>query len=306
MKDPSFPFRRFYKNPILTRHDVPYPCNTVFNAAACKHGNEYIIVMRIEGKNGRSHLTLARSNDGYHFTVDKTPWVMPSTDPYFEVYERYGIEDPRITKIDDRYYIAYTAFGPYGPRVAIGYTTDFTNFERVGFATETDNKDAALFPEKFDDEYIMLNRPSGGGIRKGSIWIVYSRDLIYWGKSRAILYPEPGWANVKLGIGTPPVKTDEGWLCLYHGVKLTAAGQLYRVGVLLLDLKTPEKVIGYSPYFIFGPEELYEQLGDVPNVVFPCGIIVEDDGSAKVYYGAADTCIALAEVNLADLVKVCK
>lgn len=300
-----YPFKRYSGNPILTSDDVPYACNTVFNAAACRFEGRYVLVLRIEDLEGHSHLTLAYSDDGYKFTVQDSPWAIPSSDPYYEVYERYGIEDPRVTWIDGSFYITYTAYGPYGPRVGIGRTKDFVHFERICLATEVENKDAVLFPEKVGDYYAMLDRPAGMGPRGGSIWITYSPDLIHWGRARAILTPKPGWGSSKLGVSTPPVKTEEGWLVLYHGVRDTAGGRLYRIGALLLDLDDPEQVRGYTRHFLFGPEEHYERVGDVPNVVFPCGLIVEDDGSVKMYYGAADTCIGVAEAKLEDIVRLC-
>lgn len=299
------PFKRYAKNPILAREDLPYACNTVFNAAACKFGEQYILLLRVEDRTGRSHLTLARSQDGYQFNVDPKPWVKPSLDPSYEIYERYGIEDPRITKINDLYYVTYTAYGRYGTRIGIGYTKDFLSFERLCLATEVDNKDAVLFPEKIGKDYVMIDRPRGRGQKEGSIWINYSRDLIHWGRAKVILAPEPGWASTKLGISTPPIKTDKGWFSLFHGVRETAGGKLYRIGAVLLELKNPEKVVGKSPHFIFEPQELYERVGDVPNVVFPCGLILEEDRTVKMYYGAADTCIGMAEARLDDLMQSC-
>ncbi|MBW2062055.1 MAG: glycoside hydrolase family 130 protein [Deltaproteobacteria bacterium] len=300
-----FPFKRYAQNPILQRDDIPYPCNTVFNVGACKYKGRYILVLRVEDPSGHSHLTLASSDNGYQFYIESSPWVMPSSDSFYEVYERYGLEDPRITQIEDAFYITYTAYGPYGPRVGIGRTEDFVHFERISLATETDNKDAALFPEKFGGNYVMIDRPAGMGNREGSIWITYSPDLVYWGRARAILTPEPGWGSSKLGISTPPIKTEEGWLALYHGVRDTAGGRLYRIGAVLFDLDDPAKVLGYAPNFIFAPKEPYERMGDVPNVVFPCGLILENDGRVKMYYGAADTCIGLAEANVEDIIRLC-
>ncbi len=301
-----YPFERFPRNPILTKDDIPYPCNTVFNAAACKFEDKYLLILRVEDLKGHSHLTLATSADGYHFEVQPNPWVTPSPETPFEFYERYGIEDPRVTRIDDTYYITYTAYGPPGPRVAIGKTRDFKSFERVCLATEVDNKDAVLFPEKIGGYYVMINRPSGMGGTRGSMWITYSPDLVFWGRSRVLLSPKPGWGGHKVGVCTPPLKTEEGWLVLYHGIRETAAGRLYRIGAMLLDLKNPEVILGYCPHFIFGPEEPYERTGDVPNVVFPCGWILEPDGTVKMYYGAADTCIGIAEARLEDLIHVCR
>jgi predicted GH43/DUF377 family glycosyl hydrolase len=298
-------FVRHQENPILTRDDIPYPCNTVFNAAACRFDGRYVLLLRVEDFSGRSHLTLAWSEDGIRFRVDPKPWITPSADPEYEPYERYGVEDPRITRIGDTYYIVYTAFGPHGPRVAIGATADFRKFERIGLATEVDNKDGALLPEKVDGHYVLFDRPSGYGGQSGSIWVTYSPDLIHWGRARVVLGPEPGWSTSKLGICTPPIATPHGWLALYHGVRLTGSGRLYRVGAMLLDKAEPHKVVGYTRHFVFGPEEPYERMGDVPNVVFPCGAVLEPDGRLRIYYGAADTCIAMAEARLEDLVQLC-
>lgn len=300
-----YPFKRYKHNPILCKDDVPYPCNAVFNAAACKYKNQYLLLLRIEDLKGHSHLTLARSGDGYQFSVDPKPWIYPSEDPYYKPYERFGVEDPRITLIEDTYYITYTAYGPFGPRVGIGLTNDFVTFERVSLATEVDNKDAVLFPEKIGNNFVMIDRPGGMGGQMGAIWITYSKDFIYWGRAKAILGPQPGWGPSKLGISTSPIKTDAGWFVLYHGVRQTASGRLYRIGAMLLDLDDPSIVVGYTQHFLFGPEELYERTGDVPNVVFPCGIIPESDDTIKMYYGAADTCIAVAEAKLGDIITLC-
>lgn len=302
MSKPRIPFRRYAKNPILTADDIPYECNTVFNAAACRLGDQYVLLLRVEGLDGHSHLTLAFSRDGYHFDVQDRPWVVCPKEGPFARYECYGLEDPRITRIGDTYYIVYTAFGPHGPRVAIGETRDFREFRRISLATEVDNKDAVLFPEKIGGSYVMLDRPGGMGGRAGSIWITYSHDLIHWGRARVVLDPRSGWGNSKLGASTPPIRTDEGWLVIYHGVRVTGSGRLYRVGAMMLDLEDPSRVLGFSPHFIFGPEKDYERTGDVPNVVFPCGQVLEPDGTLKMYYGAADTCIGLAEAPLADVV----
>ncbi len=299
------PFRRYRRNPILSRKDVPYACNTVFNAAAVRFEGRYLLVLRIEDLSGRSHLTKAWSDDGYNFKVEEHPWITPAEDAEYGVYEAYGVEDPRITRIEDAYYITYTAFGPYGPRVAIGRTCDFKTFERLALATEVDNKDAVLFPEKIDGKYMLIDRPGGFGGQRGDIWLQESFDMVHWGRARVLLSAEPGWGGSKLGISTPPIRTEKGWLAFYHGVRRTPSGNLYRLGCLLLDLQNPARVIGYTPHFIFGPEEIYERTGDVPNVIFPCGLILEEDGMLKMYYGAADTHIALAEGRLQEILALC-
>jgi predicted GH43/DUF377 family glycosyl hydrolase len=300
------PFVKHDKNPIIRREDVPYPCNTVFNAAACRYKDEYILLLRIEDLAGRSHLTLARSKDGVDFAIDEKPWIVPSRDPGYEAYERYGVEDPRISNLGGVYYITYTAFGPFGVRIGIGKTSDFKKFERISLATEVDNKDGVLFPEKIGGEYLLITRPGGYGGQRGDIWIKFSPDLVYWGKSKLLMYPRPGgWGSQKLGASTPPIKTEEGWLLFYHGVKRTGSGIIYRIGAMILDLEEPCTIRGYTSHFILGPEEPYERVGDVPNVVFPCGTILEEDGRVRMYYGVADTAIALATAKLGDIIKLC-
>jgi Predicted glycosylase len=254
----------------------------------------------------RSHLTIARSKDGINFTVDEKPWIEPSSDPHYESYERYGVEDPRITQIERTYYITYTAFGPYGVGIGIGKTEDFKKFERISLATEVDNKDGVLFPEKIDGKYVLITRPGGLGGQRGDIWISFSPDMVYWGRSRLLIYPRPGgWGSQKLGASTPPVKTEEGWLLFYHGVKQTGVGKIYRVGAAILDIEKPYILKGHTGHFILGPEGLYERIGDVPNVVFPCGVILEEDGTIRMYYGVADTAIVMATAKAEDIVKLC-
>ncbi|MGA1846165.1 glycosidase [Deferribacter abyssi] len=297
-------FKRYENNPIITRDHIPYRCNTVFNAAACEFNGKIVLLLRVEDVSGHSHLTLAYSDDGYNFKIEKKPWIMPSNEEPYAIYEKYGVEDPRITKIGDTYYITYVAFGPYGPRIGLGFTKDFTTFTRIGFSSETDNKDGVLFPEKINGKYYLIDRPGGMAGTGGSLWITESFDLIHWGNAKVLLSPEPGWGNYKLGASTPPIKTDEGWLLLYHGVRKTAGGNLYRVGAILLDLEKPWKVIRYTPHFIFAPRELYERIGDVPNVVFPCGWIVKNN-KVLIYYGAADTYICVAETKLQMILENC-
>ncbi|MEA3223296.1 MAG: glycoside hydrolase family 130 protein [Thermodesulfobacteriota bacterium] len=301
------PFERYYKNPIIKRTDIPYPCSSVFNAAVCKYKNEYIMLLRIEDLEGKSHLTLAGSLDGINFDIDKKPWIEPSRNPIYEPYERLGVEDPRITLIDGTYYITYTAFGPYGVRIGIGKTTNFKKFERICLATEVDNKDGVLFPEKINGEYVMVTRPGGLGGQRGDIWISFSPDLTYWGKSRVLMHHTSGggWSSGKIGASTPPIRTRRGWLLFYHGVRQTGSGRIYRVGAMLLDLEKPYIIKGYSKHFILGPEEPYERIGDVPNVVFPCGAILEKDNKIKIYYGVADTAIAMATADMEDIINLC-
>jgi len=304
MVDPQGIVERYEGNPILSAEDLPFRCNSVFNAGAVKYDHKYLLLLRVEGLDGRSFFVVARSEDGFHFEVEERPAMVPSSDPPFRDYEEWGIEDPRITRIDDVYYILYTASSRHGARIALAQTRDFEEFQRIGIISEPENKDAALFPQKIDGRFVRFDRPSSRGGE--NLWISYSPDLIHWGDSRLVMEARPGfWDSAKIGAGAPPIKTERGWLEIYHGVRETAAGKLYRLGCALFDLEDPSRLIGRSPDAILTPQEPYELMGDVSNVVFTCGIIPEPDGQVKIYYGAADTSIGVALASLDDLVALC-
>jgi predicted GH43/DUF377 family glycosyl hydrolase len=301
-----FPFghdilHRFEGNPIIALEDIPFRCNTVFNGAVVKRGNEYIHLLRVESQQGYSVFALARSKDGLHFTVEDKPVMEPARKGPFARYEKRGIEDPRITEIEGVYYVMYTAYSKYGPRIALAKTEDFSHYERIAIVSEPGNKDGILFPERINGEYVRLDRPIGKGV--GSMWVSYSKNLVDWGKSEILMTPRQGmWDSYRIGASVPPIRTEHGWLEIYHGVKKTAAGPIYRIGTVMLDLEKPEKVIARSNQPILSPRADYERIGDVGNVAFACGAIVEDSGEIKVYYGAADTCICVATASFDDLV----
>jgi predicted GH43/DUF377 family glycosyl hydrolase len=292
---------RFEGNPIITLEDIPFRCNTVFNGAVVKRGNEYIHLLRVESQQGYSVFALARSKDGLHFTVEDKPVMEPARKGPFARYEKRGIEDPRITEIEGVYYVMYTAYSKYGPRIALAKTEDFFHYERIAIVSEPGNKDGILFPERINGEYVRLDRPIGKGV--GSMWVSYSKNLVDWGKSEILMTPRQGmWDSYRIGASVPPIRTEHGWLEIYHGVKKTAAGPIYRIGTVMLDLEKPYKVIARSNQPILSPRTDYERIGDVGNVAFACGAVVEDSGEIKVYYGAADTCICVAIANFDDLV----
>lgn len=296
---------RFDGNPILTRHDMPFPCNTVFNAGAVKVNGEYLLLLRVEGLDGVSFLALARSKDGFHFEVEEEPVMTPGDEEPYKTYEALGVEDPRITEMDGWYYIFYTAYSGYGPRIGLARTRDFHRIERIGLVSQPVNKDAVLFPRKFNGRYVRFDRPL---IPQGkAMWISYSSDLLHWGDSKVVMEVRPGfWDSKKIGSGAPPIESNKGWLLIYHGVKETAAGGIYRLGTAIFDLEDPSKLIGRCTVPILSPSEYYERTGDVPNVVFTCGAIVEPDrNEVKIYYGAADTCICLGVARLEDLIQSC-
>ncbi len=294
---------RYSKNPIIEKKDIPAPCNTVFNAAATKHNGEYILLLRVEGLEGKSFFCLARSTDGFNFTVEKTPVMVPSEEEPFSIYEKRGIEDPRITKIGEVYYIIYTAYSNHGPRLALAKTEDFRKFDRIALVSQPENKDGAIFPKKINGRYARLDRPSTS--YGSDMWISYSEDMVHWGDSKSIMTTRPGfWDMRKIGAGPPPIETERGWLLIYHGVKGTSGGNIYRLGCAMLDLDDPSKLIGrgYAP--ILSPEEYYERVGDVANVVFSCGtVLLEGKKELLIYYGACDTSICVASAKLDELIE---
>lgn len=296
---------KYNRNPILTKNDVPFKVNSIFNPGAVKYGDEYLLVCRVEMPTGKSSFVLARSNDGVKFKVDDKPCLSPEDHGEFYKYVEWGIEDPRVTKIAGKYYLTYTGFSKYMPLVVLAETSDFKDFKIIGPITEPSNKDAYLFPEKINGYYWKIDRPSGED--KSDIWINRSPDLIHWGGNEFVAEKEPGtWEASKIGGSTPPIKTKDGWLMLYHGVRGFGISYLYKVGAMLLDLNEPWKVIGKTKEPLLIPEYDYERIGDVSNVIFTNGWIVEDNGDINIYYSGADTNICLATTTVDYLLSQCK
>lgn len=291
-------------NPILTLQSIPYRCNTVFNGSPVKLNGQYIILLRIEGQQGYSFFSVARSTDGYDFVADDAPAMLPAKEGPWAVWEEAGIEDPRLTWIDGKFYILYTVTGRHGHCIALAATEDFAEYERIAVISGPGNKDGVLFPGKINGLYARLDRPIGNGV--GSVWVSYSPDLINWGRSDVVFTPRPRhWDSYRVGASAPPILTDRGWLEIYHGVKMTSAGPIYRIGAIMLDADNPAKVVGHGLRPLLSPREDYERIGDIGNVVFACGAVVEPDGEIKVYYGAADTAICVATGKLDDIIDSC-
>jgi predicted GH43/DUF377 family glycosyl hydrolase len=304
-------FKRHPDNPILSVNDWPYKANSVFNAAATQVDGKTILLARVEDFRGMSHLTIARSDDGIsNWQIEKAPAMKPEPDKYPE--EMWGIEDPRITWIEEmkKWAICYTAYSKGGPLVSLAMTDDFKTFERFGPVMPPEDKDAALFPVKFNGLWAMLHRPVPKSIMLGAhIWISFSPDLKHWGQHQEIIQAREGawWDANKIGLCAPPMQTKEGWLILYHGVRTTASGSIYRLGIVLLDIENPSKVIRRTDEWIFGPKASYEREGDVDDVVFSCGWLKKGN-QIFMYYGAADSriCLATADFNeLLDIVLKC-
>jgi len=297
--------RRYEKNPILTKRDIPYPVETVHNAGMTMYDGQYIMLFRSHLRNGRSLIGLAQSKDGYSFTARSEPFLVPAGEGAFAEYEEFGVEDPRICAIDGEYLITYSAYSRHGVRIALARTGDFINLERVALITQADTRNFVIFPEKINGEYVCLNRPHSK-ISPWSIWISYSPDLIYWGKSKVVMKPVPyHWDEMKIGPGATPIKTDQGWLHIYHGVFETMDGAIYRLGVALHDLHDPAQILGVADEWILQPEDSWEVTGYVHNVVFTCGAVPEGDGTVKIYWGGADTVMCVGTATISDLVDLC-
>jgi len=297
--------RRYANNPILTPADVPYPVSTVHNAAVVKYDGRYIMLFRAHLHNGRSIIGIAESEDGFHFSVRSKPWLTPAKEGEFAEYEAFGVEDPRICRMEGAYYITYSAYSSHGVRIALAKTHDFNTVERIALITEADMRNVVLFPQRFDGRYVRLDRPHGD-IAPWSLWMSFSPDLIHWGKSRRLIAPMPyHWDEMKIGPGATPFATARGWLSICHGAFETMNGAVYRLGVALHALDDPSHILGVADDWILEPEAPWERVGYVPNVVFCCGAVPEDDGTVKIYWGAADTVMCVGEASIEALVDMC-
>jgi predicted GH43/DUF377 family glycosyl hydrolase len=295
---------KYEKNPIITSEMMPEEVLYTFNPGAIKHNGEYIILSDVTMLDDIHRLWVLRSRDGYNFIPDPGPARWPEADPEHSETCTY---DPRITKMGDEYIILYASdLSQNDVRIGIVKTKDFNTFERISVASELGNRNGALFPEKIDDLYLRFDRPFGNELNPCFMWVSYSPDLVFWGKSKPVTYKgKPFHDGHKMGAGAVPIKTDKGWLEIYHTVSTTCNGFIYRLKAMLLEPQDPSKIIGYTRNFILWPEHDYEMKGRVMNVVFTCNAIAEEDGTMKIYYGAADTNIGLATGRIDELVEAC-
>ena len=218
-------------NPILTKDDIPYQVETVHNAGITRYDGRIIMLFRSHLRSGRSIIGIAESEDGFKFTVGPKPFMIPSEEGGSAEYEAYGLEDPRICNINGEYLITYSAYSPHGVRIGLARTRDFRSVERVALITQADMRNVVIFPERFNGRYARLDRPHTE-ISPWSVWLSWSPDLIHWGDSEVVLKPvQYHWDESKIGPGATPIRTDHGWLCIYHGVFETMDGSVYRLGV---------------------------------------------------------------------------
>ncbi len=274
------------KQIVLKEFDKQEPANDFSDPRLIVTGNETYLT-------SISHLRVARSADGINFEIEETPGLAAQRE-----YETFGLEDARISLINGTYYINYVAVSPAGVATALASTSDFVNFQRRGIIFCPDNKDVVIFPEKVNGKFYAIHRPASGLFRKNDMWIAESNDLICWGNHRYLMGPSTkGWDRNKIGAGAVPVRVEEGWLEIYHGVD---NNQRYCLGAALLDIDKPWNVLARSAEPIFEPVQDYECSGFFGNVVFTCGLLCEQD-KLKIYYGAADTSICYAQLDLQDV-----
>ncbi len=297
-------FTRYPGNPILTQSNWPYPINSVLNAGVVRlPGGDTLLLCRVEDRRGLSHLCAARSADGINnWVIDPQPTLPASPRDFPE--EIWGIEDPRITYVPElgQYAVVYTLFARGGPGVSLALTNDFKSFERYGVIMQPEDKDAALLPRRIAGRWALIHRPVT--TLGAHMWISYSPDLRHWGGHKIILEARRGgwWDANKIGLCSPPIETAKGWLTIYHGVRQTASGSIYRLGLALFDLEEPEICLQRGDSWMFGPEAWYERSGDVNDVVFPCGQTIDADGDTiNLYYGAADSSMAMATGSISSL-----
>jgi len=296
---------RSARNPIVARDQIPR-ANSIFNSAVVPFGDGFAGVFRVDDTARRMNLHAGRSADGISWELDHEPIAFVAADGRVPEIQRSfeHAYDPRVTWLEDRYYVTWCN-GYHGPTIGVAYTHDFESFHQLDNAFLPFNRNGVLFPRRVAGSYAMLSRPSDGGHTPfGDVFYSESPDLVHWGRHRHVLAPVPlSWQSTKVGAGPTPIETDDGWLVLYHGVLTSCNGFVYSMGVALLDLEEPWKVLARGRDYLLSPQVPYEQVGDVPNVVFPCAALVDPTADrVAIYYGGADTVVCLAYAVLSELV----
>lgn len=294
------PVWRYSHNPVVSRHALPFS-NTIFNSGVATFGGKFVGIFRVDSKVMTRTLHIGWSDNGIDWKIN--PEAIRFQPEHDEIPPCNNPYDPRVVKLGERYYIIWCNVW-HGPTLGMGYTDDFQAFRQMETASLPFNRNGVLFPEIINGKYALLSRPcSNGDCADGEIFYSESPDLTHWGKFRHVFGPSYGWSRAKVGSGPAPIKTQYGWLLIYHGVRPSCNGFIYSAGAALLDLEKPWKPIAIAKPFLMTPETQYECVGDVPNVVFPAGMLHEEaTGRLAIYYGAADTCLALAFSTVERLV----
>ncbi len=317
--------RRSAQNPVLTRDDIPdvppllVDASSVFNPGAIRWQGRDVLLLRVQTRGRESLLMVAESEDGERFDVRPEIVHIEGLTTVGETL--HHIYDPRLTPLDGAVYMTFAADTDHGCRLGIARTEDFCRFDLVSFDATGDRRNGVLFPERVAGRYLRLERPNETRLVEGptsgdTMVLAVSDDLVHWEETAAVLQGRPRWWDERIGSGPPPVKTRAGWLHVYHGVATHFASvSIYQAGVVLLDLERPDRVLARTRDNVLEPREIYELTGQVPNVVFPSGWIVEridHDGFAlpgspvRIYYGAADTCVGLAHTTVQELLETCE
>lgn len=298
---------RYSRNPIIP-HDLIPTSNSIFNSAVVPYGDGFAGVFRCDDKRRYMQIHAGRSADGVNWTIEpeRIHW-QPADERAAEINEFVYAYDPRVAWIEDRYYVTWCN-GYHGPTIGVGYTHDFETFIQMENAFLPFNRNGVLFPRKIGGRFGMLSRPSDNGHTPfGDITYSESPDMVHWGRHRYVMGTKPGWQHTKIGAGPIPIETREGWLLIYHGVLTSCNGFVYSFGAALLDLDEPWKVIARGEPYLLAPQAPYERVGDVPNVAFPCAALVDaDTGRMAIYYGGADTVVALAFGYVDEIVEFVK
>jgi len=317
-------FRRCEANPIITREDIPdvspelADVSSVFNPGATDYRGRHLLMLRVQTRGRETRLMMAESDDGASFDV----W--PRTVEFRGIDRVIGavhhVYDPRITKIEGRHLITLAMDMDYGCRVGVARTSDFVTFDFVGLASKNDMRNGVIFPERVGGRYVRLDRPNKVRLADGpttgdEIWLSESEDLIEWDPVRRVMSGRAHYWDELIGSGPPPIRIDEGWLHIYHGVATHFGScNIYQAGAVLLDPDDPARVVARTRNNILEPRDPWEVSGHVPNVIFPSGLVVENGGGGvasadsklTLYYGAADTCVCAATATVGDVLAACR
>ena len=294
---------RYSGNPVIAR-DAIACSNSIFNSAVVPFGSGFAGVFRVDDRSRHMGIHAGKSPDGIHFDIDETPIEFVGADPEIATFvEGY---DPRVCWIDDRYYVTWCN-RYHGPTIGVAHTEDFVTFRQMENAFLPHNRNGVLFPRRIKGKYAMLSRPSDTGHTPfGDMFYSESPDFVHWGRHRHVMAPKSApnsWQATKVGAGPIPIETTAGWLIFYHGVLTSCNGFVYSMGAAMLDLDEPWKVLYRSKPYLLSPQRVYECVGDVPNVVFPCAALCDvQSGRIAIYYGCADTVTGLAFCRFDEVV----
>ncbi len=300
---------RYSQNPVIPRDLIP-SSNSIFNSAVVPFEGAFAGVFRCDDKRRYMQIHSGKSKDGlsWEITNERIQFIPDGDRTDDDVFNwEYGY-DPRVCWIEDRYYVTWCN-GYHGqPTIGVGYTYDFETFYQMENAYLPHNRNGVMFPRKINGKFAMLSRPSDNGHTPfGDIYYSESPDMVYWGHHRFVMGTKSGWQSTKVGAGPIPIETTEGWLLIYHGVLTSCNGFVYSMGAALLDIDQPWKVLYRTEPYILHPKEIYENVGDVPNVAFPCATLADaETGRIAIYYGGADTVTALAFTQVDELIAFIK